>query len=262
MASSAQSPTALITGASGGIGWELARVFARNGYRLILVARSAGKLAQLAGQIKADYGTEVHTFPHDLATACAARELCDEMGRQGLEVDVLVNNAGFATLGLFAETDPAQVLQLLQLNIVSLTHLTRLLLPGMIRRGSGHVLNVASIAGYFPGPLTATYNASKAYVVSFSLALSEELRGSGVGVTTLCPGPTRTGFEARAGLHGAKAFRDHVMDPRAVAETAYAAVIRRRPVAFPGWRNRLRMLPIKLLPWKVLARFARQYHQV
>ena len=256
-----QVGTVLITGASDGIGWELAHLFARNGHRPILVARREEKLARLAAILETDCNIQAEVVPCDLSHPDAARNLWEELQRRSLPVDILVNNAGFGARGFFAETDAGVTEQLLHVNVVALTCLTRQILPSMLARKAGRILNVASIAAWFPGPLTATYNASKAYVLSFSEALALELEGTGVTVTVLCPGPTRTGFEARAGLEGTLAFQGSVMDAAAVAQVGYTALMEGRRVAIPGFKNRLRMLPIHLMPRALVARFARKFHE-
>lgn len=253
--------TVLITGASSGIGLELATVFAREGHRPVLVARRHDELVKVAQRLRADHGIEAEVLACDLGEVDAARTLVDQLDRRHLAVDMLVNNAGFATRGFFATTDVEHTQQLLTVNVVTLTTLTRFLLPHMLQQRYGKILNVASIAGFFPGPLTATYNASKAFVVSFTEALANELRGTGVSATALCPGPTRTGFEVRAGLSGTKAFSGPVMDAVTVAEMGYRAMMKGRTVAVPGLQNRLRMLPVRLVPRWILAHFARQFHE-
>jgi short-subunit dehydrogenase len=260
--SSSSVRTALITGASSGIGLELAKIFADRHYNLVLVARDRDRLLALAAELESRHGITVTAISQDLSRPEAPTELLCELRERSIHVDVLVNNAGFAVRGEFGAVDVAQTVALLHVNIVALTHLTRLLLPGMMARRWGKVLNVASIAGFYPGPLTACYNASKAFVVSFSQALSNEMQGAGVSVTCVCPGPTETRFAQRAGLIGTKAFRDHVMAPRAVAETAFDALMAGKPMAIAGLRNKLRMLPIPLVPARILAHFSRKYHEV
>lgn len=255
------STTVLITGASSGIGLELAQTFARHGYNLVLVARNEQRFARLATQLRAHHHISVEVLAQDLSTPGSADELIAELQRRSISVDILVNNAGVAIQGPFSQSDWNSQLALLQLNILSLTHLTHRLLPQMLRQCYGRILNVASIAAYLPGPLTATYNASKAYVLSFSEALAFELEGTGVTVTVLCPGPTRTNFAARAGLSGAKAFRHHTMHPASVARIGYHALMRGKRVVVPGLMNKLRMLPIHLLPRTTLARYSRKYHE-
>ncbi len=198
--------TALVTGASAGIGREMAGVLARNGFNVVLVSRCGAQLEQLADELRQSHRIRAHAIARDLSTATAICDLYEEFTDSHLNIDLLVNNAAFAIQGEFVESDLQEQLRLLQLNIVSLTHLTRLLLPRMIEKRWGRILNVSSIAAFVPGPLMATYNASKAYVSSFSAALANELRGTGVTVTTLCPGPTRTSFADRAGLSTTRAF--------------------------------------------------------
>ena len=177
----------------------------------------------------------------------------------GLPVQVLVNNAGFGGYGPFAEADLASTLQMLQLNVVALTHLTRLFLPGMLERNLGGILNVASIAGFQPGPLMAVYYASKAYVLHFSEALTEELRNTNVRVTALCPGPTITGFEERAGLNASRFFTSRgVMDARAVAEAGYRGFRNGRRIVVPGWRNRLLAQSYRFFPRALIAGLVRR----
>src|SRR5271166_4002120 len=196
----AQSKTALITGASFGIGAEFARIFAREGYHLVLVARTADKLRQIASELEKAHGTRSLILATDLSDPGAAAYVLDQTMRASIQVDVLVNNAGFGQYGLFAENDLEECLRQIQLNVTTLTHLTRLYLPAMIERKSGGILNVASAAAFQPGPLMAVYFATKAYVLHFSEALSNELNGTGVTVTCLCPGPTATEFLKRANI--------------------------------------------------------------
>ena len=194
------SKTALITGASGGIGYELAWLFGRDGFDCILVARSHDKLSALAARLESEFRVKTLVLPKDLSKPAAVDEIYEEVGAASMEVDVLVNNAGFPVFGLFTETNLETELEMLQVNITALTTLTKLFLKGMTERRYGRILNLASTAAFEPGPLMAVYYASKAYVLSFSEALANELRGSGVTVTALAPGPTRTGFQKRAGL--------------------------------------------------------------
>lgn len=254
--------TALITGASSGIGSELARIFARHHQNLVLVARDRARLLALAAELESHYGITVTPITCDLSVPDAAAEVHRELRQRSLTTDILVNNAGFALGGAFTSANADQTVDLLQVNIVALTHLTRLLAPGMVARRWGRILNVASIAAFYPGPLTACYNASKAFVVSLSLALSNELKDTGVSVTCLCPGPTRTRFAQRAGLTSTRAFSENVMDAAAVAESGYAAMMSGKPLAVSGLRNKLRMLPIPLVPNRILAHFSRKYHEV
>src|SRR6516164_5578292 len=198
--------TVLITGASGGIGNEFAKLFARHGHNLILVARSGDKLAQIAPELQV-HGVKVTYFALDLTAPTAAKSLFDQVQSAALSVDILVNNAGFGALGEFAQMSNEEILGQIQLNIIALTELTRLFLPAMIARRSGRIMNVASTAGFQPGPLMAVYYATKAYVISFSEAVANEVRDSGVTVTCFCPGPTHTGFAKRAGNDKSRLFK-------------------------------------------------------
>jgi short-subunit dehydrogenase len=197
--------TALITGASGGIGAELARLFARDGYDLILVARSPDKLARLAEQLERDRPISVRILSKDLSNPEAPAQIHAELAAASVPVDVLVNNAGFGLSGRFAEAGVEGELEMIQLNVVALTHLTGLFLDDMLARGQGKILNLGSITGFLPGPFWGVYAASKAYVNSFSEALANEVAGSGVTVTVLCPGPTETGLAARGGMQQSRA---------------------------------------------------------
>lgn len=251
--------TALITGASSGIGLELARVFAKHGHRLILVARREGLLNSLAEELQ-QTAASVEIIALDLGTEDAAFELASELSQRRIGVDVLVNNAGFALAGPFSDSDPRRQQQLVNLNILTPTLLTRKLLPQMMARGYGRILNLASIGSFMPGPTIATYFASKAYLLSLSRALWNELRGTGVTCTALVVGPTKTDFPVIAGLQGCRAFSGHLLDARQVAEAGFDATMRGRPLMTVGLRNKLRMLPVRLLPDRFLARFARVYH--
>ena len=241
--------TALITGASGGIGLELARRFAAGGYDLVLVARSTAKLEDLAGELR-KHGGAVRVLAKDLAKPESPEEVCRELEAAGVTIDVLVNNAGFATYGPFVEIDLGRELEELQLNIVTLTHLTKKLLPGMLARRRGGVLNLASTAAFQPGPLMAVYYATKAYVVSFSEALAEELSGTGVTVSVLCPGPTATGFQRRAGMEASKLFSGmlQVADAAAVARAGYEGFRAGKRIVIPGLINKIGVQSIRVSP--------------
>jgi short-subunit dehydrogenase len=249
--------TALVTGASGGIGLELARLFAADGHDLVLVARSEDKLVRLAAELKDKYGIAARVLAADLARAQAPSEIFDKLQSEGVNIDALVNNAGFGTYGLFAETDLKQELELLQVNIVALTHLTKLFLPGMIERRRGFVCNVASTAAFQPGPLMAVYYASKAYVLSLSEALSNECEGTGVRVSALCPGPTETGFVAAAGMSESKLFDRGTMTARAVAEAGYRGLLAGKPIVIPGLRNNLVARFVGMMPRGIVTKVVR-----
>src|SRR5271170_103652 len=248
------SESALITGASYGIGLEFSRIFAREGYNLVLVARSADKLRQLASELEKNHGTRSLILATDLTEPGASAYVLDQTTRAGIQVDVLVNNAGFGQYGLFAENDLEECLRQIQLNVTTLTHLTRLYLPAMIERGSGRILNVASTAAFQAGPLMAVYFATKAYVLHFSEALSNELNGTGVTVTCLCPGATATEFHKRANATGMKLLKLGSMDARTVAEDGYRAFVAGKPVVISGLKNWLVAQSIRFSPrWLVTA---------
>lgn len=244
--------TALVTGASSGIGLELARVLAREGCNLILVARSKGRLEVLSAELEREYGITARVIPADLSRPEAVRALYDQT--RDVQVDVLVNNAGFGAHGNFAESDWATESSMLQVNIHALTELTRLYLPAMKQRGRGEILNVASTAAYQACPGMAVYGATKAYVLSFTEALAVELRGTGVTVTALCPGATRTAFADRATVGDAPLFQRGVMDAAAVAAAGYAGLRAGKTAVIPGWLNKAMVGMGRLVPRSTLAR--------
>ncbi|MBI3967434.1 MAG: SDR family oxidoreductase [Chloroflexi bacterium] len=249
----------LITGASSGIGAELARVFAEHGYDLVLVARREAELAALGRQLAASHGVDFHVIPADLADPVAPGQLVDTLRERGLTIDILVNNAGYGLHGAFAQTDLDTELRMIQLNVTALTHLTKLLLPGMLARRRGRVLNVASTASFMPGPFMAVYYATKAYVLSFSEAIANELQGTNVTVTALCPGPTHTGFAAAASANRMQLFTGpRVMDAATVARIGFAALMRGRRVVIPGFRNRWLIRAAGLLPRSLVLQITRR----
>jgi uncharacterized protein len=238
------SKTALITGASGGIGYELALLFARDGYDCIPVARSQDKLKELAEQLEREHHVKTLVLAKDLARPSAVDEIYEEVTAASMPVDVLVNNAGFPVFGLFVETDLQIELEMLQVNVVALTALSKLFLKGMVQRRTGRILNLASTAAFLPGPLMAVYYASKAYVLSFSQALSNELRGTGVTVTALSPGPTRTGFQKRGVMEDSRLVQGQIADAATVALAGYRGLMAGKTIVIPGFSN-------KLIPWVV-----------
>jgi hypothetical protein len=244
---------ALVTGASGGIGLEIAKLLAQDDHDLVLVARSGGKLEEIAQDLRARYGVSVETIAKDLATAPAARELFEE----AKWCDVLVNNAGFATHGMFSQNDLDEELGELQLNIVTLTELTKRFLGGMLERKFGRILNVASTAAFQPGPLMAVYYASKAYVLSFSEAIADELKGSGVSVTCLCPGATDTGFQHRANVQSVPLFKLGVADAGSVAKAGYDGMMREKSLVIPGFKNKLVAASNRFAPRKLVTKISR-----
>lgn len=250
--------TALITGASGGIGYELSKLFAADGYNLVLVARSGPKLAELATELQTRHGVTVTTLVYDLSDPACPQAVFDAVQARNLTIDVLVNNAGYGLQGNFHAADLAAQLNMLQLNVVSLTHLTGLFLPGMVQRRQGKILNVGSTGSFEPVPFMAVYGATKAYVLSFSESLAEELRGTGVSVTALCPGFTLTGFKERANLaDDAIMVRLGGMSAQAVAQSGYKALLRRSAVIIPGLFNQLMIFSVRFTPRRLVRRLAR-----
>lgn len=256
MAAEKRRDTALITGASGGIGEELAKVCAAHGLDLVLIARSEEKLRKVASELSSKHGIKAIILPVDLADPATPDRLFQELSAQGIEIDVLINNAGFGLQGAFAEIAVPEMAAMLQVNVAALTLLTRLLLPAMIRRGRGRVLNVASTAAYVPGPFMAEYYASKAYVLSLTEALANELQGTGVTATALCPGPTTTGFAERAGVAHAKLF-ETAMPAEEVAKQGFEGMLQGKTVVIPGARNRWMARLTGLVPRSMLANVAR-----
>lgn len=245
--------TALVTGASSGIGMDFARLLGRDGYRVILVARSEDKLRDLAREI----GDAV-VLAADLTRADAPQHIFESAG----PVDVLINNAGFGIMGPFAEGDLEKQMQMIALNVAALTALTRLFLPPMLARRSGRIVNVASTAAFQPGPLGAVYYATKAYVLSFSEAIAEELRGSGVTVTALCPGPTATGFARVAGMEDSPLFTlMRPMSSAAVARFGYQAMKRGKRLAIPGMMNKIGVQSVRFTPRRVITSMVRRLQE-
>lgn len=251
--------TALITGASGGIGEELARVFAREKYDLALVARSADKLEALADELRQQHGVAARVIVQDLSAPGAAEAVFAAM--EGIVPDALVNNAGYAMFGPFTQADASATLDLMQVNMVALTHLTRLFLPGMVARRSGYVMNVASTAAFQPGPLMAVYYATKAYVLSLSEALASELNKSGVTVSALCPGPTQSGFQARAAMGRVRLLDMGLMSARDVAEQGYRGMMKGQRVVVTGARNKLFALSMRFAPRALATWLVKYAHQ-
>ncbi|MDX8289758.1 SDR family oxidoreductase [Metabacillus indicus] len=247
--------TVLITGASDGIGKELAYKYAQDGYRLVLAARSEGKLQKLAEELKP---APVIVKRKDLSDMNQVRELYEELKAESVCVDVLVNNAGFGLYGEFVRTSAEEELNMIDLNIKSITLLAKLFAPDMAERGSGHILNVASTAAFQPGPLMAVYYATKAYVLSFSEAIENELKGTGVSVSVLCPGPTKTGFSDRANLGQSKLFKSGVMDVKEVADAAYKGLHKKKTVIIPGLKNKMLAAAVRFMPRKTVTGVVRK----
>jgi uncharacterized protein len=253
MGSELSGRVALVTGASSGLGVDFARELARRGARLVLVARREDRLQAVQEELKRDHGVEVSTVTLDLADADGPQALYDLVRQQHLQVDILVNNAGFGVYGDFVDIPWDREREMLQLDIVALTHLTKLFARDMVKRGSGWMLQVASIGAFQPSPTYATYSAAKSYVLNFSIALNFELRGSGVSSTVISPGVTRTEFLQVSGQEKTWFHRMTMMESADVARTGIAAMLRRRPSVVPGFMNALTAFFTRLTPRNMLA---------
>ncbi len=255
-------PIAIITGASSGIGRDFADLFARDSHDLVLVARRRDALESLGRSLRDRYGVVCDVFPADLARRLDREHLAARLRTIDDRIVALVNNAGIGTHGYFYETDLERELEMIDLNIAALTHLTKLVLPGMLARRHGRIVNVSSLAAFQPGPLMAVYYASKAYVQSFSEALAEEVAGTGVTVTALCPGPTRTEFHELAGIHAdAPAGGPQTMTSREVAEAGYRAANNGKRVIVTGFRNKLVVFANRVLSRRRMTRLVRRLQE-
>ena len=252
-----QRQTALITGASSGIGRDLARLMAAD-FDLILVARGRDKLAELRKELESQHSTHVHVMPADLSRPEAPDGLFAEITRRGIQVDILINNAGFGVYGPFSATGWPDELRMIQLNTTTLTHLTKLALPGMLERKHGRIMNVASTAGFQPGPLMAVYYATKAYVISFSEAIANELKGTGVSVTCLCPGPTETEFATHANVKKTRLFHLGAMSSLDVARAGLAGMLRGKTLVIPGVKNKVLAQSVRVTPRKLVTTISRK----
>lgn len=244
--------TALITGASGGLGYEFAKIFASRKCDLVLVARSKEKLEAVKSELEEKYSVNVLVIAKDLTENNAADEIYNKLKILGINIDYLVNNAGFGDNNCYFDTEWERQEQMVKLNVLALMHLTHLFGNDMLRRESGKILNVASIAAYMPGPYMSVYYASKSFVLSFSYAIGAELRKSGVTVTALCPGPTVTGFESAADLEKARMFKlFKPTNAAAVAKTGYAAMMKGKSVAFHDFMTKSVTVLSKIFPYKM-----------
>jgi short-subunit dehydrogenase len=253
--------TVLITGASSGIGLEMAKLFAAEDCRLILVARSRDALEKLAAELLQESKTEAVVLVADLSLPETPKRIFAELSAKKIAVDVLVNNAGFGALGAFAELSLPRQLEMLQVNIISLTELTGLFLPGMIQRKRGGILNVGSVAGFQPGPGMAVYYATKAFVLSFTEALAGELAGTGLTISVLCPGPTETNFSQVARAQKARLFKIPKMSAQAVARSGHRAFRKGKVIAVPGWSNQMMIFSVRLAPRVFVRRVAKFYNR-
>lgn len=241
--------TALITGASNGIGLELAKVHAQKGDNLVLVARNLSKLNELKSELENQYKISVHNIAKDLALRNSAKEVFDELKEKNIQVDYLINNAGFGDFGMFADADWDKTEQMINLNITTLTHFTKLFVTEMVKRGKGKIMNVASTAAFQSGPTMAVYYATKAYVLSFSEAIDNELRPKGITVTALCPGATESGFQDAAAMQESKLVKGRKLPTsKEVAEYGYKAMMKGKVVAIHGLLNYLMANSVRFTP--------------
>lgn len=246
--------TALITGASEGIGYELTKIFAENGYDVVMVARSEDKMREIADELEGGFGVSAQVIKKDLSVPGSSEEVYDEAPDR---VDVLVNNAGIGTCGFFHENEVGREVETARLNVETPTHLTRLFLEDMVERDEGRILNVSSMAAFQPGPTMAVYYATKAYLLSFSEAISNELKDTGVSVTALCPGPTETAFIQKAGEQNSRINEGEKMSQRTVAEAGYEGLMKEKNVVVPGFKNRMLVRLTKIAPKSLVIRVAR-----
>jgi uncharacterized protein len=251
--------TALITGASNGIGLELAKVHASKGGDLVLVARNKSKLDELKSELESQYKVSVYTIGKDLSSINAAQEVYDETTKQKIKIDYLINNAGFGDFGMFTETDWNKELQMINLNITTLTQFTKLYLKDMVKRKNGKIMNVASTAAFQSGPTMAVYYATKAFVLSFSEAIDNEVSDKGVTVTTLCPGATESGFQAVAAMEESALVKGKKLPTsKEVAEYGYASMMKGKTVAIHGIMNRIMANSVRFLPRAIVVKATRK----
>ncbi len=251
--------TALITGASNGIGLELAKVHASKGGDLVLVARNKSKLDEIKTELEKQFKVSVYTIGKDLSVTNAAQEIYDETNKQNIQVDYLINNAGFGDFGMFVETDWNKELQMINLNITTLTHFTKLYLQDMVKRRSGKIMNVASTAAFQSGPTMAVYCATKAYVLSFTEAVSNEVSDKGITLTALCPGATETGFQVAGGMEESELFKGKKLPTaKEVAEYGYTSMIKGKTVAIHGIMNYIMSNSIRFIPRAMVLKVSRK----
>jgi short-subunit dehydrogenase len=250
--------TVLITGASSGIGYDLAEIFAKNGFNLILVSRSLDKLQELSTTLSQSYDIKVTVIPKDLSTLNSANELFSEVLKKGLSVDILINNAGFGMYGPFNENNSETLQEMMILNMITLTHLTRLFLPSMLKNKSGRILNVASIAAFQPGPNFAVYSATKSYVLSFTEAIAEELEDTGVSISVLCPGITKTQFMQRSEMKASALLNAMAMSSNRVAQLGYNGLMAGERVIVTGTANKMSINLPRFLPRRIVTKISKK----
>lgn len=251
--------TALITGASNGIGLELAKVHASKGGDLVLVARNKSKLDELKAELESKYKVKVYTIGKDLSLSNSAQEVYEETTKQNIQIDYLINNAGFGDFGMFVDSDWSKELQMINLNITTLTQFTKLYLKDMVKRRNGKIMNVASTAAFQPGPIMAVYFATKAYVLSFSEAVDNEVRDKGVTITALCPGATESGFQAAAAMEESNMVKGKKLPTsKDVAVYGYAQMMKGKTVAIHGLMNWILANSVRFTPRSIVVMIARK----
>ncbi|MEL3972476.1 SDR family oxidoreductase [Rossellomorea oryzaecorticis] len=257
-----KNKTVLITGASSGIGLHFSHKFAQAGHNVVLVARSEDKLLSLATELEGNYNIKAHVIKADLAEMGASRVIYEQVTSNDIEVDILINNAGFGLFGEFEQTEIEKEVEMIQVNITALTELSKYFGKEMVNRKNGQILNVASTAAFQPGPLMAVYYATKAYVLSLSEALANEWEEHGVQVMALCPGATKTGFSDTAQLQESKLFQSGVMTVEEVVEEAYKQMAhQKKAVIIPGFKNRMLAGSIRFMPRKMVTKIVRKVQE-
>ncbi len=250
--------TALITGASSGIGLELAKIHAKKGGHLVLIARNEEKLNLIKQEIETQYGVRVLVLAKDLSVENVAVDIFEQLKNQQIEIDYLINNAGFGDYGMFYETDWEKEHKMINLNITTLTHLTKLFLKDMLVRGNGKIMNVASTASFQPGPGMAVYYATKAYVLHFTEAIANEVADKGVTITALCPGATESGFQERANMQESKLVKGKKLPTsKQVAQYGYTAMMKGKVVAIEGLMNKILATSVRFIPREMAVKITR-----
>jgi len=250
--------TVLITGASSGIGMGLAKLFAADGSDLVLVARREDRLNELAEELKSEHGIEVHVLPKDLSKKTSPKEIFNHLKKEKIEIDVLVNNAGFGSRGMVSELDTDLQVDMVQVNVAALTHLTSLFLPGIIERGQGGILNVGSLAGFQPGPNLAVYFATKAYVLSFTEALAEEISNPNIKISCFAPGPVKTEFGEKSDLENSLLFKVSLMDLEPAVKAGYEGFRKGKTIVIPGLKQQIVPFLNRFTPRLIVRKIAKK----
>lgn len=250
--------TVLITGASSGIGMGLAKLFAADGSDLVLVARREDRLNELAEELKSEHGIEVHVLPKDLSKKTSPNEIFNHLKKEKIEIDVLVNNAGFGSRGMVSELDTDLQVDMVQVNAAALTHLTSLFLPGIIERGQGGILNVGSLAGFQPGPYLAVYFATKAYVLSFTEALAEEISNPNIKISCFAPGPVKTEFGEKSDLEDSLLFKVSLMDLEPAVKAGYEGFRKGKTIVIPGLKQQIVPFLNRFTPRLIVRKIAKK----